>query len=153
MIRRLASLLLLATFLACKQGAVSSPAPSADVRVTQLADAYLAAYFDRNPDQVTVYGVPGRTHERLPDNSLEALTAWRAKEDRWLDRSARHRTLERDDALAQGHPRDSSGNAGRLGRGARVPLRALERQPDDRVAGAVRLSGHDSAGEQRGGAA
>ena len=65
-------------------GAVSSPAPSADLRVTQLADAYLAAYFDRNPDQVTVYGVPGRPHERLPDNSLEALAAWRAKEDSWL---------------------------------------------------------------------
>ena len=62
---------------------MSSP-PPADLRVTQLADAYLAAYFDRNPDQVTVYGVPGRPHERLPDNSLQALAAWRAKEDSWL---------------------------------------------------------------------
>ena len=69
--------------IACTAGG-SSPALSPDVRVTQLADAYLAAYFDRNPDQVTVYGVPGRTHERLPDNSLDALAAWKAKEDGWL---------------------------------------------------------------------
>jgi uncharacterized protein (DUF885 family) len=83
MIRRICPLLLLAAVVACNQGPVSSP-PPADVRVTHLADAYLAAYFDRNPDQVTVFGVPGRTHERLPDNSLEALAAWREKEDRWL---------------------------------------------------------------------
>ncbi len=60
------------------------PAPSADDRVTALADAYLAGYFDRNPDQATVYGVPGRTHDRLPDNSLEARDTWHALEDRWL---------------------------------------------------------------------
>jgi uncharacterized protein (DUF885 family) len=83
MIRRSCVLLLVATVVACSSGSVSSP-PGADLRVTQLADAYLTAYFDRNPDQVTVYGVPGRTHERLPDNSLEALTAWKAMEDRWL---------------------------------------------------------------------
>jgi uncharacterized protein (DUF885 family) len=83
MIRRFGPLLLLGAVVACNQPGVSS-APSADVAVTQLADAYLAAYFDRNPDQATVYGVPGRTHERLPDNSLEALAAWRAKEDSWL---------------------------------------------------------------------
>jgi uncharacterized protein (DUF885 family) len=83
MIRRFCLLLLLATVVACSSGSKSAP-PSADVRVTQLADTYLAAYFDRNPDQVTVYGVPGRTHERLPDNSPEALTAWKAMEDRWL---------------------------------------------------------------------
>jgi uncharacterized protein (DUF885 family) len=83
MIRRFCSLFVLAACAACAPGS-GAPAGSADARVTQLADAYLAAYFDRNPDQVTVYGVPGRSHERLPDNSLESLAAWRAMEDRWL---------------------------------------------------------------------
>ena len=38
-----------------------------------LADAFLDGYFERNPDQITLYGVPGRHHDRLPDNSLDAL--------------------------------------------------------------------------------
>ncbi len=45
---------------------------------------YLEGYFQRNPDQVTLYGVPGRRHDALPDNSLDALRAWQAKEDAWL---------------------------------------------------------------------
>ena len=56
----------------------------ADARVKALADAYLAAYFDRYPDQGTYFGVPGRHHDRLPDNSLTAQKAWEAKEDAWL---------------------------------------------------------------------
>jgi uncharacterized protein (DUF885 family) len=85
MIRRCCPLLLvlLVAAAACNQRTESKPL-TADVRITQLADAYLSAYFDRNPDQVTVFGVPGKTHERLPDNSLDALAAWRANEDRWL---------------------------------------------------------------------
>src|ERR1700750_2304932 len=63
----------------------AAPAPErADTRVRALADAYLDGYFERNPDQVTLYGVPGRHHDALPDNSLEALKAWQAKEDGWL---------------------------------------------------------------------
>jgi uncharacterized protein (DUF885 family) len=49
-----------------------------------LADAYLDGFFERNPDEVTSYGVPGRGHDRLPDNSLSALAAWHAREDGWL---------------------------------------------------------------------
>ncbi len=56
----------------------------ADARVKALADAYLSAYFDRNPDQGTYFGVPGRHHDQLPDNSLAAQKAWEAKEDTWL---------------------------------------------------------------------
>src|ERR1700745_1635325 len=52
--------------------------------VRQLADAYLGGYFERNPDAVTVYGGPGRHHDNLPDNSLDALKAWQAREDAWL---------------------------------------------------------------------
>ena len=62
-----------------------APAPEkADVRIRALADAYLDGYFQRNPDQVTLYGVPGRRHDALPDNGLDALGAWQAKEDGWL---------------------------------------------------------------------
>jgi uncharacterized protein (DUF885 family) len=83
---------LIAVLTACDRGAKSpgpAPAPAppadrADARVRALADAYLEGYFQRNPDQVTLYGVPGRRHDALPDNSLDALRTWQAKEDAWL---------------------------------------------------------------------
>ena len=67
-------------------GAQETPQPAAavDDRVKRLADAYLEGWFARNPDQGTFYGVPGRHHDQLPDNSLEALAAWQQKEDAWL---------------------------------------------------------------------
>lgn len=58
--------------------------PPADDLVKALADTYLTGWFERNPDQITFYGVPGRRHDRLPDNSAAALKAWHAKEDVWL---------------------------------------------------------------------
>ncbi len=57
---------------------------AADAQVRALADAYLDGYFERFPEQVTYYGVPGRPHDRLSDNSLTALGAWHVREDRWL---------------------------------------------------------------------
>src|SRR5947208_4845124 len=79
---------LVAATTACHApGEQAKPAPareSSDARVRALADAYLAGYFDRNPDGVTLYGIPGRHHDKLPDNSLDALKAWEAKEDSWL---------------------------------------------------------------------
>jgi uncharacterized protein (DUF885 family) len=60
------------------------PAPPADDRVKALADAYLDGFFARNPDQITLYGVPGRRHDALQDNSLDALRLWQAREDGWL---------------------------------------------------------------------
>jgi uncharacterized protein (DUF885 family) len=79
---------LIAATAACERGAKSpAPAPAperADARVRELADAYLEGFFQRNPDQVTLYGVPGRRHDALPDNAFDALRAWRAKEDGWL---------------------------------------------------------------------
>jgi uncharacterized protein (DUF885 family) len=56
----------------------------ADSKARAAADAFLAAYFDRFPETVTLYGVPGRRHDRLADNSLEAQKAWDAREDAWL---------------------------------------------------------------------
>jgi uncharacterized protein (DUF885 family) len=82
---------------ACGQGAkgpapASTPTPAperADARVRALADAYLDGFFERNPDQVTLFGVPGRHHDALPDNGFDALRAWQAKEDGWLAQAKR----------------------------------------------------------------
>jgi uncharacterized protein (DUF885 family) len=82
---------LLTGALACGKAAeppTAGPEP-ADPRVRALADAYLDGFFQRNPDVVTLYGVPGRRHDKLPDNSLESLKAWQAKEDGWLAQAKR----------------------------------------------------------------
>jgi uncharacterized protein (DUF885 family) len=92
MVSRLSTTFLCALFAAlvtaCNRGA-QAPAPPAqaqpaDARVRALADAYLQGFFERNPDAKTLYGVPGAHHDQLPDNSLEGLNAWHAKEDAWL---------------------------------------------------------------------
>ena len=67
-----------------QQQVVAAKHEPADARVKALADAYLSGFFDRNPDQATYFGVPGRHHDQLPDNSLAAQKAWEAKEDAWL---------------------------------------------------------------------
>jgi uncharacterized protein (DUF885 family) len=79
---------------ACSGGSApeprSAPPPAQNAGpVRSLADAYLAGYFDRNPDAVTVFGVPGRHHDKLPDNRLDALKAWQAREDAWLAQARR----------------------------------------------------------------
>ena len=57
----------------------------ADARVKALADRFLDAYFDRFPEQVTLYGVPGHRHDKLTDNSLAGERAWAAREDAFLE--------------------------------------------------------------------
>lgn len=86
MMRRFAIALVCATVAGCSGGS-GAPPPKAeppDARVKALADTFLDAYFDRNPEAATAYGVPGRHHDKLTDNSLAALRAWEAKEDGWL---------------------------------------------------------------------
>lgn len=70
----------------CGRTSTSAPpaAEPADARVRALADAYVSGFFERYPEQVTSDGVPGRTHDRLTDNSLPALAAWEQREDAWL---------------------------------------------------------------------
>lgn len=50
-------------------------------RVTELADAYLKAWFEAFPEEATYYAPPGARHDRLNDNSLAAVQAWEKIED------------------------------------------------------------------------
>ena len=53
-------------------------------RVRQTADTYLAAYWDRHPDEATLDGVTNVRHDRLPDNSPANVVRWWRREDAWL---------------------------------------------------------------------
>lgn len=50
-------------------------------RVTELADAYMKAWFEAFPETATHYAPPGARHDRLSDNSLAAVQAWEKIED------------------------------------------------------------------------
>lgn len=52
--------------------------------VEAIADDYLSALLEYRPELGTLYSLPGARHDRLPDNSPEALAAWQAREDAWL---------------------------------------------------------------------
>jgi len=79
----LAVLLSLSIF-ACNNKPQQPATPSSDAHVRAMADTYLAAYFERYPELITQYGVPGHRQDKLTDNSLESLKAWEAREDSWL---------------------------------------------------------------------
>src|SRR5204863_5861005 len=90
MLRRsvIAAIVCAAVAAGCSRGTPAPAAtPQADEAVKSLADAYLAGYFDRHPEERTVFGVPGSHHDRLTDNSLDALKAWQAREDAWLQQA------------------------------------------------------------------
>src|SRR6266511_3815583 len=87
MTRRLTIAFLFTVSSACSSNAPVAEAPNAqqsDTEVRTLADTFLTAYFDRFPETATQYGVPGRRHDKLTDNALEAQKAWEAREDAWL---------------------------------------------------------------------
>ena len=52
--------------------------------VEEVADEYLAAMLERFPTLGTSLSLEGVRHDRLTDNSLEALSEWQAREDAWL---------------------------------------------------------------------
>ncbi len=90
------------------QGSV--PPDSLALRVRQLADSYLTAYFERHPDEATLDGVANGPHDRLPDNSPAAMARWQDREDDWLSQLRRinPRRLEgRPEAVAYGIMRDA----------------------------------------------
>jgi uncharacterized protein (DUF885 family) len=78
----LAVLLTLST-CACSQQPQPAALPS-DAHVKTLADTYLAAFFERNPELITQFGIPGHRQDKLTDNSLDALKTWESREDAWL---------------------------------------------------------------------
>ena len=72
-------------FLAAFAGACSVQTPEPEISAVEaLADEYLAALFEREPTLGTFYSIEGSSHDRLPDNSLEALSEWQQREDTWL---------------------------------------------------------------------
>ena len=83
------------------------------VRVRQLADTYLTAYFERHPDEATLDGVGKGPHDKLPDNSPLALAQWQQREDGWVDQ-LKHIDPDRltgPEAIAYGIMRDALENS------------------------------------------
>ena len=82
MIARIAGTLVVATFLLVIS---SCGEPAQRLRsIDAIADEFLAALLQRRPEIGTNYSIPGMRHDRLFDNSLEALAAWQRQEDAWL---------------------------------------------------------------------
>src|SRR5436189_76519 len=79
-------------------------------RVRQLADSYLAAYFERHRAEARLAGAAAARPDRLPADSPLALAAWQAREDAWL---AELRAIDpapfggRPEAVAYGVMRDA----------------------------------------------
>jgi uncharacterized protein (DUF885 family) len=88
--RRLTTLAFCLLAWACQpapeRAPAGSPGEAAGARVKALADEFVSAYFDRSPESATLFGVPGRHHDKLTDNSLDALKAWETREDALLNR-------------------------------------------------------------------
>jgi uncharacterized protein (DUF885 family) len=80
--RRLAPLLA-ALLAGCAAGAGAGAGPAAE-RVDRVADRYVREYFRAFPEGATSQGVPGAEHGALPDNSLEGVRRWAAREDELL---------------------------------------------------------------------
>ncbi|MCH9696170.1 MAG: DUF885 domain-containing protein [Gammaproteobacteria bacterium] len=53
--------------------------------IEAIADEYLAAMLIRFPAMATSYSIAGARHDKLYDNSLDALAEWQAREDGWLE--------------------------------------------------------------------
>ena len=65
--------------------AVDGTATNASQRsIEAVADDFLAAMFYRYPAFATSLALEGARHDRLLDNSLQALADWQALEDGWL---------------------------------------------------------------------
>jgi len=52
--------------------------------IETIADEYLEALLGRYPSMATSYSIEGARHDRLFDNSQDALVAWQGREDAWL---------------------------------------------------------------------
>lgn len=85
---RLIALFAVFSIVACGQEAVEpAPEPAPEVSAIEaLADEYLAAVMERYPSLGTQLSLAGARHDRLFDNSLEALAAWQQRQDAWFAR-------------------------------------------------------------------
>ena len=82
---RIAAGLVLATSLLISACSDEPASPEAEISAIEaLADEYLAAVMERYPSMATQYSIEGASHDRLYDNSLDALSAWEGREDAWL---------------------------------------------------------------------
>jgi len=70
-------------FIAACSPEASDPEPE-HRGIEEIADEFLAATLERNPNMGTYYAIEGARHDRLYDNSLDALAEWQAREDAWL---------------------------------------------------------------------
>jgi len=62
-----------------------APEPEPEIsKIEALADEFLAATMERYPSMGTYYAIEGARHDRLYDNSLDALAEYQALEDAWL---------------------------------------------------------------------
>ncbi len=79
--------ILSAALLAIAACSSDAPEPEAEISAIEaLANEYLAATLERFPEMGTYYSIEGARHDRLTDNSLDALQEWQAREDDWLAR-------------------------------------------------------------------
>ena len=72
--------LILVLLASCKHSQVQPPPD-----ITQLADAYVAEFVSRFPEQAELSGMSLPRHDGLTDNSLVALAAWEKLEDGWAE--------------------------------------------------------------------
>ena len=80
----LSFLAIAALFTACsgeKPDVATEPEIS---KIEALADEFLAATLERYPTMGTYYAIEGTRHDRLYDNSIDALADWELREDQWL---------------------------------------------------------------------
>src|SRR5262245_41823419 len=61
-----------------------APRQTSATRVLAVVDEYWASYIDRYPEIATYNGVAKAPHDRLTDNSLDAVARWQRREDMWL---------------------------------------------------------------------
>ncbi len=79
-------LILAATLFIANCGGEAPQTEREKSSIEALADEYLAATLERYPEMGTYLGIDGVRHDRLFDNSLDALAEWEEQEDAWLAR-------------------------------------------------------------------
>ena len=61
--------------------ALAQSKPDAAAATTKLADEFVAAQMQRNPETATFFGLPDARHDAVFDNTLEARRAWDTRID------------------------------------------------------------------------